>query len=259
MAGGEYCAIWLGPELPGDQRDDDAKSACFDGAAARRAARHRRRAGHPAAARRPTGRSAMVAVRLCDVQPDGASTRITYGVLNLCHRDGHEFPEAVVPGEAMEIALKLDDIAYQVPPGHRLRVAVSSTYWPLVWPSPRAGDADAARRRHRPADPRLRRSGDECVVRGAGRRAPWRIETLRKSANSRIVERDPATGAVTLAIVDDFGEVRDLDHGLVTAASPASAGRIDPADPLSARGETHWTADPVARRTGRCAPKPSRR
>ena len=47
---------------------------------------------------------AMVAVRLCDVQPDGASTRITYGVFNLCHRNGHEFPEAVVPGETMEIA-----------------------------------------------------------------------------------------------------------------------------------------------------------
>ena len=58
---------------------------------------------------------AMVAVRLCDVQPDGASTRITYGVLNLCHRNSHEFPETVVPGETMEIAVRLDDIAYQRP------------------------------------------------------------------------------------------------------------------------------------------------
>ena len=30
LAGGEYCAIWLGPELPGDQRPDDARSLCFD-------------------------------------------------------------------------------------------------------------------------------------------------------------------------------------------------------------------------------------
>ena len=28
--GGEYCAIWLGPEMPGDQRADDAFSACLD-------------------------------------------------------------------------------------------------------------------------------------------------------------------------------------------------------------------------------------
>ncbi|MBR7518793.1 hypothetical protein KC217_24320, partial [Mycobacterium tuberculosis] len=30
MMGGEYCAIWLGPELPGDQRRDDALSVCYD-------------------------------------------------------------------------------------------------------------------------------------------------------------------------------------------------------------------------------------
>ena len=30
LKGGEYCAIWLGPELPGDQRFDDAFSLCFD-------------------------------------------------------------------------------------------------------------------------------------------------------------------------------------------------------------------------------------
>ena len=92
MDGGEYCAIWLGPELPGDQRADDAKSACFDSAPLDAPLDI---VGAPVirlslSADRPR---AMVAVRLCDVQPDGASTRITYGVLNLCHRDSHEFPQ----------------------------------------------------------------------------------------------------------------------------------------------------------------------
>ena len=135
LAGGEYCAIWLGPELPGDQRVDDAKSVCFDSEPLDAPLDI---VGAPVisltlSADRPR---AMVAVRLCDVQPDGASTRITYGVLNLCHRDSHEFPRTVVPGEPMQVALQLDDIAYAVQPGHRLRVAISSTYWPLVWPSP---------------------------------------------------------------------------------------------------------------------------
>ena len=51
---------------------------------------------------------------------------------------------------------------------------------------------------------------------------------------------------VTLAIVDDFGEVRDLDHGLVNGGIARERWTIDPDDPLSAHGETHWTADPVA-------------
>ena len=31
---------------------------------------------------------ANLAVRLCDVHPDGASLRVSYGILNLAHRDG---------------------------------------------------------------------------------------------------------------------------------------------------------------------------
>ena len=34
--------------------------------------------------------AALLAVRLCDVMPDGRSTLITRGLLNLTHRDSHE-------------------------------------------------------------------------------------------------------------------------------------------------------------------------
>jgi uncharacterized protein len=239
MAGGEYCAIWLGPELPGDQRDDDAKSQCFETEPLADALEI---VGSPVirlklAADRPR---AMVAVRLCDVQPDGASTRITYGVLNLCHRNGHEFPEDVVPGEAMDITLKLDDIAYRLAPGNRLRVAISSTYWPLVWPSPEPVTLTL----HEGAlDLPVRASGiaDTVSFPAPEAAAPWQVETLRKSSNIRKIDRNPATGSVTLSIVDDFGEVRDSDHRLVNGGVAREIWTIDLADPLSAEGETHWT------------------
>lgn len=180
----------------------------------------------------------MVAVRLCDVQPDGASTRITYGVLNLCHRNSHEFPEDVVPGEAMEIVFKLDDIAYRVAAGNRLRVAISSTYWPLVWPSPeevtltiRDGAIDLP---VRPSG-----EGDEWRFEEPEGATPWQIETVREDSHLRKVER--TDGKVTLRIVDDFGETRDLDHGLAVGEVAREAWTIDPADPLAAYGETHWT------------------
>jgi putative CocE/NonD family hydrolase len=237
MDGGEYCAIWLGPELPGDQRVDDGKSASFDGAVLDAPLDI---VGSPVirlklAANRSR---AMVAVRLCDIQPDGASTRITYGVLNLCHRNGHEFPEAVVPGETMEITLKLDDIAYRVLPGNRLRVAISSTYWPLVWPSPEEVTLTlhdgAIELPVRPSG-----DGDEWTFEDPEGATPWQIETLRESSNSRTVER--TDGKVTLSIVDDFGEIRDSDHGLVIGDVAREHWTIDPSDPLSAHGETHWT------------------
>jgi hypothetical protein len=240
MAGGEYCAIWLGPELPGDQRVDDAKSACFDGAPLDSDLDI---VGGPVLRMKLSAdkQVAMVAVRLCDVQPDGASTRVTYGVMNLCHRNSREFPQAVVPGEVMEVALRLDDVAYSVKPGHRLRVAISSTYWPLVWPSPE------------PVTLTLHEAALDLPVRSSDGKADewrfeepegaprWRIENLRKARNRREVGRDPVTGLVTLTIEDNFGEDRDLEHGLENGTIARETWTIDTADPLSARGETHWT------------------
>ena len=75
---------------------------------------------------------------LLRLRPGGASNRITYCVLNLCHHRSHESPEALVPGKVYAIKLQLDDIAWRVPEGHRLRVAISTAYWPMVWPSPGA-------------------------------------------------------------------------------------------------------------------------
>ncbi|MBU0581609.1 MAG: CocE/NonD family hydrolase [Alphaproteobacteria bacterium] len=238
LAGGEYCAIWLGPELPGDQRIDDEQSACFDSEPLDAPLDI---VGAPVisltlSADRPR---AMVAVRLCDVQPDGASTRITYGVLNLCHRDSHQFPRNVVPGEPIQVVLQLDDIAYSVKPGNRLRVAISSTYWPLVWPSPEPVALTLA---EGAIDLPVRPSGqgDEWSFAEPEAATPWKIETLRPSTNSRTVKRT-ADGRVRLDIVDDFGEVRDLDHGLVSGGTAEESWTIDPDDPLSAHGSTRWT------------------
>ena len=135
LEGGEYCAIWLGPDMPGDQRGDDALSACFDSDSLET---EMDIVGAPKIRLRISADKpqAQIAVRLNHVHPDGASTRITYGVLNLTHRDSHAEPAALFPGEIYDVGLDLDHIAYRVPKGHRLRVAISSAYWPLIWPSP---------------------------------------------------------------------------------------------------------------------------
>ena len=78
----------------------------------------------------------MVAVRLSDVAPDGRATRISYGLRNLTHRDGHERPLALVPGERYRVRVALKALAQALPPGHRLRLALSTSYWPLAWPAP---------------------------------------------------------------------------------------------------------------------------
>ncbi len=241
MDGGEYCAIWLGPDMPGDQRADDALSACFDTAPL---AEDMSLVGAPRirltlSADRP---QAQIAVRLNHVHPDGASTRITYGVLNLTHRGGHADPRPLTPGEPGDIALDLDHTAYRVPKGHRLRIAISSAYWPLIWPTPEAAELQlsggSVTLPLRPTG-----DGDECVFPPPDAEAPWQVRHLRPSNHARRVETDMTTGLIRLILEDDFGLVEDADHGLVSGGTAQEKWTIHPDDPQSARGECAWVQE----------------
>lgn len=76
---------------------------------------------------------ASVAARLCDVAPDGTSTLITRGLLNLSYRAGFALePEPLEPGVPVDVDLELEAAAYTVRPGNRLRLAVTGVDWPNV-------------------------------------------------------------------------------------------------------------------------------
>src|SRR5262249_18533220 len=79
---------------------------------------------------------ANLAIRLCDLHPTGESLRVSYGALNLTHRDGHERPALLVVGQRYRIRIQLNDAGSVFPVGHRVRIAISTAYWPMIWPSP---------------------------------------------------------------------------------------------------------------------------
>ena len=242
--GGEYCIIWLGPEFAGDQRHDDSGSLTFDGEVLQKDIDV---VGAPEltlkfSADQPV---ANVAVRLNSVWPDGAVTRLTYAVFNLCHREGHEHPQPLEPGKTYTVKIKLDDVATKVPKGHQLRVALSTSYWPMIWPSPKPVQLTV----HTGAsyiDVPVRHTArsEKAPVFAPSEAAPAvPLKTLRKASNLRELTRDQATGEVRLRIVDDFGS-NTIEHlGLTTSATGREAYSILPDDPLSARQECHWTEE----------------
>jgi predicted acyl esterase len=132
---GEWVPFGRGRDQAGDQQEDDKRSLVFEtppldspieilGAAI---------ATLDIAADRPL---ANLAVRLCDVHPSGESLRVSYGVLNLTHRDGHEKPALLKVGERYRVRIQLNDAGSVFPISHRIRLALSTAYWPIIWPSP---------------------------------------------------------------------------------------------------------------------------
>jgi putative CocE/NonD family hydrolase len=83
---------------------------------------------------------ATAVVRLTDVAPDGTSAQVSAGILNLTHRDSHTEPSALEPGIVTEVRVSMRSAGYRFLPGHRVRLSVASSYWPVIWPSPFAAD-----------------------------------------------------------------------------------------------------------------------
>jgi hypothetical protein len=243
LAGGEWCPYGTGgrgPEFPGDQREDDGRSLTWDSGPL---ADRLEILGAPVvmlelSVDRP---SAFVAVRLCDVAPDGASTRVSYGILNLTHRDGHAEPRPMVPGERTTIRVPLNDVAYAFLPGHRLRVGLSTDYWPMVWPSPEPvtltilpgpSTLELPVRPPRPEDASLVDLGEPAW----GPAEP--ATELRAGRWGREIHTDAMTGETSVTNLVD-GPLTRLDrHGGAIALTGFDRSSIRGDDPATARAES---------------------
>jgi uncharacterized protein len=240
---GAWCPYGLGPDLPSDQREEDGNSLCFDGPALTETLEI---LGAPVAelelaADKPV---AMVAVRLCDIHPDGSSERVSYGLLNLTHRESHEHSAPLEPGRRYRVRVQLNDIAHSFKPGHRIRLAVSTSYWPIAFPMPEPVLLTlftGASTLELPVRPPRREDGaleDFPPAQGA---TPLAQTVLRKGGTRRIVERNLATDESIFTRHEDTGTYRIDAIDLTVDQIKTGTYRIKSDDPLSADITIKWT------------------
>ena len=241
---GKWCSYNAPPDLPYDQREEDGGSLVFDGETR---TERMEILGVPVvqlefAVDQPV---AMVAARLSDVDPDGRATRISYGLLNLTHRDGHHRPEPLVPGRRYRVRMPLKAMAQAIPPGHRLRLALSTSYWPLAWPAPEPVRLTVYPRSSALLLPvRPTPNGYELAVPPLGEpegTPPVATTQLEPGRQSWTVTRDLVDYTSALEVVKDLGVVRfdAIDLAVTRRADERYSWVAD--DVGSVRGETSWT------------------
>ena len=242
MAAGKWCSYAQPGDQPVDQQIDDAGSLVFETTPI---AEPLEIAGDPAlelafCADRPV---AQVAVRLVDVAPDGAATRVTYGVFNLTHRDSHAVPEPLEPGRRYRVRVPMKPIAQRFEAGHRIRLAISTNYFPLVWPAPepvtltvRPADCvlDLPVRVPVPEDRQLAEFG----LPEAGPK-PELEEIDPPQVGWRVI-RDHAADTVTAEIGDGSGSYRLIADDLTVTKKGRESYSLVRDDLRSVRGHVRW-------------------
>ena len=237
------CTPFLGsyghgePEDPPDQRADDALSACFDGAELGEAFTI---LGAPVVTLDVASdrENAFVCVRLNEVLASGESLQVSYGILNLTHRNSHEFPEALEPGKRYTVRVQLNDIAHTLAPGSRIRLAISTAFWPIVWPSPQPVTLSLFT-----GESALCLPAREPQLSDTEARSLPPARQARPHPTSMLVDSEPGftgfkldmnTGIQSFIYQADSGTRRFDRHGWTTGAKADYQYYIHPDDPTSA-------------------------
>ncbi|MEV0687274.1 CocE/NonD family hydrolase [Nocardia sp. NPDC050378] len=240
MFAGKWASYAATPDLPSDQRDEDGGSLVFETEPLDQPCEI---LGLPTldlevSADRP---NAMLAARLSDVAPNGEATRVTYGLLNLTHRDGSAEPRPLEPGRTYRVHLPLNGIAHSFPPGHRIRLSVSSSYWPLAWPSPEpvmltintgTSTLTLPQRAPRAEDAPLHPFGEPEAA------PPAPATHVEPGQHHWKVERDLASGVSTLEIENDQGTIVLDDIGTSVRRATTEWFSFQDNDVTSVRGQT---------------------
>ena len=239
-AAGEWFTLKPNAELPGDQRVDDAGSVTFDSAPL---ASEIVLLGQPVLTLKVASDAelANLCARIVDIHPDGTATRVSFGLVNLAHRAGNADPQPLVPGETVEVRLALDACGYRVAPGHRIRLAFSSAYWPMILPPPADATLTLDLASIELSLPLLGDHERIDVPEPSNPDPLPRYESLESGSAERVIKRDLAKGVTRYHVVEDTGLNRHPGNGLASRDIRDETWSIALNDPLSVTGLSRWT------------------
>ena len=242
LTAGAWCGYGLEPDLPVDQRQEAGGSLVFE---TEPLAEDLEVLGFPVleavvSSDRPV--ATLVAV-LSAAAPDGPVSRVSFGILNLTHRDSHAEPAPLVPGEAIRVLLKLNACGQRFAKGERIRLALSTAYWPIIWPAPEPATltvTTGASRLHLPL--RTPRAEDAALPDFAAPECatPMAQTALAPGCFAREVTADQASGKTVYTRVGDDGSVHHTQTDLTVTVSNTDRFTIVDGDPASATGRCTW-------------------
>ena len=226
-------------QMPGEQRGEDAGALCFDLAVQDGPFDIIGTCIAEFELSTDAG-NGLLAVRLCEVSPNGSSRLITYGIMNIAQRDGREARADVVPGMRYQLSLKLNDIAHRIAAGRRLRVAVSNAMFPMAWPVAENHALTLHLKNCRLRVPRadLKESDASRVVFGQPRVAQAApVEVLEPGWPSRIIEEDLSAGKRALTVREEFGKYYLRSADITVSGFTQDRFEISDHDVTTARAE----------------------
>jgi len=215
LFGGKWCSYSEVTDLPSDQREEDGGALVFESAPLEEGFEL---LGSPSVTLELSSDKpiATIAARISDVAPDGRATRVTYGVLNLTHRDSDETPELLEPNKKYQVTVPMNYIAQCFTKGNQIRLSLSTSYWPLVWPAPEQARIHVFTGNSKITLPKRKQDNNDTQLRSLGKpgETPHYPITIKSPPEREWkVEHNLATNEVSLNVINNDKKYRldDID------------------------------------------------
>ncbi|KAJ3101834.1 hypothetical protein HDU97_001008 [Phlyctochytrium planicorne] len=239
-----FCAFGSDPELAYDQGEDDAGSTCFDSEPFEYETTY---LGSPyvnvtVTVNKP---NAILVARICDVDPaTQESFLIGWAPFNLTHHISHSNPAPLHPNTPIHARIPMKHVSHVMKPGRVLRLALSTSYWPLVWPSPSTADVVLVTEECSVGMPLLLGVGDALVSQHVVERArgcqPRPFTVLRNEMPAQVLRTKDRNKRFW---VKDYGAMRFDSDGWVYGESSQESFYLLEHDPTSAHVECRWRVE----------------
>jgi len=147
----------------------------------------------------------------------------------------------MTPGRTETIEIELNECGYRFLPGHEIRLALSTNYWPMILPPPEIVTAINEVGPEVMITLPVRPGGDSIQVDNPENSDPLpKYKSLLPAESRRWVERDLQNHETHYHVIDDSGESEMPNHGLCTRHLHHDCWSINIDNPLSYRASSKY-------------------
>ncbi len=247
---GNWCPFGQPDDLPTDQKLENSKCLMFKSKPFKKSIEF---FGQPIVNLTISSdkKISLVSCRINDYNPkNNSSILISWGILNLSHRNSNEFPEYLIPNKKYKISIKLDVLGIKFEKGHILELSLSTTDWPQAWPTPEVSTISLYTNESELILPVLKTDEDnndiiakvelpppQCMI-------PTKREILRKENRKKIINFNNETGEYIIDDYSDEGNLKLIKNGKLSNIEYGSINKnkwiIKKKEPLSAFNKCEW-------------------
>ena len=177
----------------------------------------------------------MIATRLCEINENGDSNLVTFGILNFNQINGKNINYKIKANKKYKVNLNLNDTGYAFKKNNKIRISISTSYWPMAWPLPEKFKLTIYLKNSFIELPKRTNLIKYNLFKKPEQSKPISYNQIIKPKRLRQISRNIETKETTYYVKDFFGKIKLKDANLITEDFTSQKYFLNENDPLSAK------------------------